>query len=211
MKLKKFDKPQPYQPIIDAMQHQVEGIIDGSKQEELWLLEHKPVYTAGTSADMADLIDAKFEVHKTGRGGKLTYHGPNQRIAYVMMDLKKHMNPADLKTYVKMLENWVINFLARLGIKGFIREGRVGVWVNDPKLSEAKIAAIGIRVKKWVAFHGICINYDPNLTDFDGIVPCGISEFGVTSLANFANQMSAAELDQILIEEFEKLFNIKLK
>lgn len=180
------------------MEAKVADIIEGKSPEEIWLLEHKPVYTAGTSAVESDLIESNFPVHKVGRGGKYTYHGPGQRIVYLMLDLKKHYSPPDLKKFVCDLEQWVIDSLKEVGVESFRRAGRVGIWCFDKQGNEAKIAAIGIRVRKWVSFHGISININPDLSHFSGIIPCGIPEFGVTSLQQLGVKIGMEEFDKAL-------------
>ena len=182
----------------------MQQIHDGSARELVWLLEHPPLYTAGTSANSSDLRDPdRFPVHKAGRGGQYTYHGPGQRVAYVMLDLKKRN--ADIRAFVQDLEDWVVDVLAQYQVKGEKREGRVGVWV-DRGFREDKIAAIGVRVRRWVSFHGISINVDPDLSHYDGIVPCGIAEHGVTSLVDLGIPVSIAEFDVELKASFNKIF-----
>ncbi len=186
------------------MQERAAAIRDGNAPELIWLLEHPPLYTAGTSANAEDLVAPdKFPVYDAGRGGQYTYHGPGQRIAYVLLDLKKR--GSDIRAFVQDLEKWVIDVLAQYQIKGEIREGRVGVWIANGR-QEDKIAAIGVRVRKWVSFHGISINVEPDLSHYDGIVPCGISEFGVTSLVNQGIPISLAEFDIELKDSFERVF-----
>ena len=190
-----------------------EDIAEGRADELLWFVEHPPLYTAGTSAKRQDLISAdRFPVYDTKRGGQYTYHGPGQRVVYVMLDLNKRGR--DVRCFVRQLEKWVIDTLDRFNITGFIRDGRVGVWVERPdkpktitdKIAEDKIAAIGIRLRKWVSFHGISINVDPDLEHFDGIVPCGITEFGVTSLVDLGLPVSMFDLDVALKQSFERVF-----
>jgi lipoyl(octanoyl) transferase len=196
----------PYDEAIRAMEERVAAIVAGDKPELVWLVEHPPLYTAGTSAKVADLLDTKrFPVYNTGRGGEYTYHGPGQRIAYVMLDLKKR-NAQDIKLYVANLEQWIINTLAVLGLQGERRTGRVGIWIDDGYGNEKKIAAIGIRVRKWVTYHGIAININPDLSHFAGIVPCGIAEYGVTSLQNLGSPAPMNCVDEILKQEFGKIF-----
>jgi lipoyl(octanoyl) transferase len=184
-------------------------IAAGQAPELVWLLEHPPLYTAGTSANPADLIESRFPVHKTGRGGQMTYHGPGQRVAYSMLDLKRRGQ--DVRRYVATLEEWIIRTLAAFDVRGERREDRIGVWVRRPEKGdgyEDKIAAIGIRVKQWVTLHGMAFNVDPELSHFSGIVPCGVSEqrFGVTSLRDLGISASISEVDLILRREFEALF-----
>ncbi|MFO0389359.1 MAG: lipoyl(octanoyl) transferase LipB [Alphaproteobacteria bacterium] len=220
-----------YPTALAAMEERVSGILDGSKPEALWFLEHPPLYTSGTSARQSDLLgNMPFPVFDAGRGGQWTYHGPGQRVVYVMLDLKKR-DTMDLRQYVKQLEQWIIATLAYFGVEGFTREERIGVWVNEalgiwdlglekekryspmpnalsltPNLREAKIAALGIRVRKWVTFHGICLNVQPDLSHYNGIVPCGINNYGVTSLKALGISASMDEVDEVLKEEFGKIF-----
>ncbi|MEH6403380.1 MAG: lipoyl(octanoyl) transferase LipB [Sneathiella sp.] len=194
----------PYEEALAQMEARVAGIRDGSENELIWLLEHPPLYTAGTSADETDLVSPdRFPVYNAGRGGQYTYHGPGQRIAYVMLDLKKR--GSDIRAFVQDLENWVIDVLAQYQIKGEKRDGRVGVWVAKNG-NEDKIAAIGVRVRKWVSFHGISINVEPDLSHYSGIVPCGISEFGVTSIVDQGIPLSLPEFDSELRASFERIF-----
>ena len=192
-------EPVDYQYAITQMEERVKHIRENNAKELIWLLEHNPIYTAGSSAKDADLLNHNLPVYKTGRGGQYTYHGNGQRIAYVMLDIKKR--GGDIRSFVKQLENWIIKTLAEFGIKGEIREGRVGVWVQNGN-SEEKIAAIGIRVKNWVSYHGISININPDLSHYNGIIPCGIKEYGVTSLAKLGVNISMEEFDKELINTF---------
>ena len=173
------DAPVSYQKAVEQMEVRVARIRAGSAPELVWLLEHPPLYTAGTSALPEDLLEARFPVHRTGRGGQFTYHGPGQRVGYVMLDLKRRR--PDVRAFVHDLEEWLIRALARFNIRGERRDGRVGIWVGDPG-GDAKIAAIGVRVRQWVTFHGVALNVEPDLSHYDGIVPCGVREHGVTSL-----------------------------
>lgn len=196
-----------YEHAMNFMETRVTEIAAGNAEEMLWLLEHPALYTKGTSAKSEDLIEpGKFPVYETGRGGEYTYHGPGVRIAYLMLNLKVR-GQMDVKLYVQNLEIWVINSLKHFGIEAFTVPGLVGVWVNDVKNPGkiAKIAAIGIRVKKWVTYHGIAINHRPNLKDFSGIVPCGIKEHGVTSLQEQGIEVSGEELDNVLWQELRNL------
>jgi lipoyl(octanoyl) transferase len=191
------------------MDARVAAIAQGSLPELVWLLEHPPLYTAGTSAKPEELIEARFPVHNVGRGGQFTYHGPGQRVAYVMLDLNRRR--PDVRAFVAALEEWIIRTLAGFNIRGERRDDRIGVWVRRPDKGaehEDKIAAIGIRVRKWVTLHGIALNVEPELSHFSGIVPCGVSErrFGVTSLADLGLPVSMPEVDAILRREFEALF-----
>jgi len=193
-----------YEASIAEMQAHVAAIAEGAEPERLLFLEHPALYTAGTSAKPADLVDAaRFPVFESGRGGQYTYHGPGQRVAYVMLDLAKR--GGDVRAFVASLEQWLINTLAEFGVKGERREERVGIWVTHQN-GEAKIAAIGIRVRRGITFHGISLNVNPNLTHFDGIVPCGVSEHGVTSLAALGITASMSEVDAALIKSFQPIF-----
>lgn len=193
-----------YGEAVSAMEQRVAAIRAGSAAEQVWLLEHPPLYTAGTSAKPTDLVDpTRLPVFQTGRGGQFTYHGPGQRIGYVMLDLRRR--GSDIRSYVHNLEEWLIRTLARFNVRGERREGRVGVWVADGSREE-KIAALGVRVKHWVSFHGVSLNVDPDLGHYGGIVPCGISQHGVTSLAKLGIIVSMAEVDMILRETFQEVF-----
>lgn len=195
----------PYLDALAAMEARVAEIRAGTAPELIWLLQHPPLYTAGTSAKPEDLLDARFPVHATGRGGQYTYHGPGQRIAYVMLDLGKRGR--DLRNFVCRMEDWVIDSLGQFGIRGERRPGRVGVWVNRPDKGtghEDKIAAIGVRVRHWVTFHGLSLNVEPDLGHYSGIVPCGIHDdaatpFGVTSLVDLGLPVGADDLDSVLL------------
>lgn len=187
------------------MEARAAAIAAGEAREQVWLLEHPPLYTAGTSAKPDDLVEPdRFPVFQAGRGGQFTYHGPGQRVAYLMLDLRKRGR--DVRCFVSGVEQLVIDTLAAFGVEGGRREGRVGVWVNQPDGSEEKIAAIGIRIRRWVSFHGLSINLNPDLSHFDGIVPCGIAEHGVTSLAAQGGGLTMPELDSVLQSKFEALF-----
>lgn len=199
------DTPQGYEPAVSAMEERVGAIRAGAADDLVWLLEHPPLYTAGTSADPADLLTARFPVFQTGRGGEYTYHGPGQRVAYIMLDLKKRQQAPDIKKYVCQLEEWVIRSLAHFGIKGERRDGRIGIWVVTPA-GEKKIAAVGVRIRHWVTYHGVAINIHPDLTHFGGIIPCGIREYGVTSLQDLGKSISMNEFDRVLKQEFEGVF-----
>jgi lipoyl(octanoyl) transferase len=186
------------------MEDRVRRIRDDGAPELVWLVEHPPLYTAGTSAAMDELLDPnRFPTYQTGRGGRWTYHGPGQRVAYVMLDLQKR--GSDLRAYVSKLEGWVIAALAAFGVKGERREGRVGIWVVGNG-TEEKIGAVGVRVRRWVTYHGIAINVAPDLGHFGGIVPCGIEEYGVTSLAKLGIRASLADLDRVLLSTFQDQF-----
>lgn len=198
--------PIEYPDAVAVMEDTVADIRAETSPEQIWLLEHPPLYTSGTSADPADLIEAKFPIFETGRGGQYTYHGPGQRVAYIMLDLKKRQQSPDIKGYVCNLEQWIINTLQEFDIKGERREGRVGIWVVRPDGSEAKIAAIGVRVRRWVTYHGISINLNPDLSHFGGIVPCGISDAGVTSFEDLGVKATMEELDEALTASFQSLF-----
>ena len=194
----------PYPDAMARMDAHVDAIAKGTEPERVWLLEHPPLYTAGTSAHEDDLVEReRFPVFKTGRGGQYTYHGPGQRVAYVMLDLKRR--GGDVRAFVAALEQWVIDTLDQFNVKGERREDRVGVWVRLGA-REDKIAAIGIRVRHWVTFHGISINVEPDLTHFSGIVPCGIREHGVTSLVDLGLPVTMADLDVALKKTFAPIF-----
>lgn len=197
--------PVAYEEALSEMEKRVEKIRAGTTGDVVWLLEHPPLYTAGTSAKAADLLDAQFPVYDTGRGGEYTYHGPGQRVGYVVLDLKKRQQVPDIKKYIWQLEEWIIRTLAHFDVTGERREGRIGIWVVTPS-GEKKIAAIGVRIRHWVTFHGISINVNPDLSHFDGIVPCGIREFGVTSLKDLGKNVSMHDLDEALKAEFEIVF-----
>jgi lipoyl(octanoyl) transferase len=193
-----------YDRAMAVMEARVQALHEGRSGELVWLLEHPPLLTAGTSARPADLLDpTRFPVHQAGRGGKFTYHGPGQRVAYAVLDLKRRRQ--DLRWYVHSLEEWVIRTLADFGIEGLRRDGRIGIWVVMPDGSERKIGAIGVRVRRWIAYHGIALNVAPELGHFQAIVPCGIAEFGVTSLAELGVEVSMAAVDRALAERFEPL------
>jgi lipoyl(octanoyl) transferase len=201
--------PVAYDEAVAVMDARAAAIAAGSADELVWLLEHPPLYTAGTSARPADLLERRFPVFSAGRGGQLTYHGPGQRVAYVMLDLRRR--GADVRRFVADLEEWLIRTLADFGIAGERREDRVGVWVRRPERGanrEDKIAAIGIRVRRWVSLHGISLNVDPDISHFAGIVPCGVAapRFGVTSLRDLGCRATLAEVDAALMREFETVF-----
>ena len=203
------DRLVPYREAIAKMEARVAAIANGKARELVWLLEHPPLYTAGTSAKPEDLRDRRFPLFTAGRGGQLTYHGPGQRVAYVMLDLKRR--GADVRRFVANLEEWLIRTLAVFEVAGERREDRVGVWVRRPDQGEGredKIAAIGIRVRRWVSLHGISLNVDPDLSHFAGIVPCGVAEprFGVTSLRDLGRAATLAQVDAALRREFEAVF-----
>ncbi len=193
----------PYPDAVAFMEARATAIAAHRAPELVWLVEHPPIYTAGTSAKDADLLDARFAVFKTGRGGQFTYHGPGQRVGYVMLDLKRR--GADVRAYVRDLEEWLIRTLAAFNVKGERREGRVGIWVARGS-REDKIAAIGVRVRRWVTFHGVSLNVDPDLTHFSGIVPCGVSEHGVTSLNDLGLPVSMADVDVAMKQAFAEVF-----
>jgi lipoyl(octanoyl) transferase len=201
--------PVDYEESVAAMTARAAAIAEGQAAELVWLIEHPPLYTAGTSARPEEIVDARFPVHRTGRGGQATYHGPGQRVAYVMLDLKRR--GPDVRRFVVTLEEWLIRTLAAFGIAGERREDRIGVWVRRPDKGdghEDKIAAIGIRIQRWVTLHGISLNVAPELSHFAGIVPCGVSypRYGVTSLTDLGVGASMAEVDAVLRREFERLF-----
>ncbi len=202
----------PYQEAVDIMEREVAGIAEGG-DELVWLVEHPPLYTAGTSADSADLVQPdRFPVFATGRGGEYTYHGPGQRVAYVMLDLKRRRQ--DVRAFVAALEEVIIKALDSMNVRGERREDRVGVWVRRPErpllpdgtMAEDKIAALGIRLRKWVTFHGLSLNVEPDLDHFSGIVPCGISAYGVTSLVDLGLPVAMSDADLCLRRAFELVF-----
>lgn len=196
-------EPVPYPVALAEMEARAAAIAEGTAGEQIWLLEHPPIYTAGTSARDEDLIEARFPVYRTGRGGQFTYHGPGQRVGYAMLDLKRRK--PDVRAYVHDLEEWLIQALAEFNVKGERREGRVGIWVQRGS-REDKIAALGVRIKRWVTFHGVALNVDPDLTHFTGIVPCGVKAHGVTSLADLGIVASMADVDVALKRSFGKIF-----
>lgn len=207
------DCPVPYEEAMATMEREVADIADGRADELVWLLEHPPLYTAGTSANAGDLIEPeRFPVYATGRGGEYTYHGPGQRVAYVMLDLKRRRQ--DVRAYVAALEELVIRTLDLMNVRGERREDRVGVWVRRPekpllfdgRMAEDKIAALGIRLRRWVSFHGLSINVDPDLSHFSGIVPCGITGYGVTSLEDLGMLVMMQDVDVRLRQAFEEIF-----
>jgi lipoyl(octanoyl) transferase len=203
------DEPVGYAEAVALMEARVAAIAAGEASELVWLVEHPPLYTAGTSARTADLLDERFPVFQTGRGGQFTYHGPGQRVAYAMLDLKRRR--PDVRAYVAGLEEWTIRTLDAFNVRGFRREDRVGVWVARPDKGEGyedKIAAIGVRLKRWVSLHGIAINVEPNLSHFSGIVPCGVADprYGVTSLVDLGLPVTMHDLDVALKRAFEEVF-----
>ena len=207
------DRPVPYAEALAEMDERVAAIRAGCAAELIWLLEHPPIYTAGTSARPQDLLQpVRFPVHVAGRGGQYTYHGPGQRVAYVMLDLRARRQ--DVRRFVSDLEEWTIRSLARFGVTAERREGRVGVWVTRPdkprlfdgSAAEDKIAAIGVRIRHWVSFHGLSINVEPDLSHYAGIVPCGIADHGVTSLVDLGLPVTMADLDATLAATFDEVF-----
>jgi lipoyl(octanoyl) transferase len=205
--------PVPYPEAVAAMETRVAAIAAGEAPELVWLLEHPPLYTSGTSGKPADLLDPRFPMFATGRGGQLTYHGPGQRVAYVMLDLKRRR--PDVRAYVAGLEQWIIRTLATFDVRGERREDRVGVWVSRPDKGpgfEDKIAAIGVRLRRWVSFHGISINVEPDLSHFAAIVPCGVADprYGITSLSDLGHPVAMADADIALRQAFEEVFGSAL-
>lgn len=199
----------PYAQALAVMQARASAVADGRAAELVWLVEHPPLYTAGTSADAKDLIEARFPVHRAGRGGQFTYHGPGQRVVYLMLDLKRRR--PDVRRFVATVEEWMLRTLAHFGVAAERRAGRIGVWVQRPDKGDAredKIAAIGIRLTRWVSLHGASLNIDPDLSHFSGIVPCGVADprYGVTSLRDLGRAAAMTEVDAILKREFEPLF-----
>jgi lipoyl(octanoyl) transferase len=197
------DEPVPYPEALQTMENRVAEIDVGSAAELFWLLEHPPLYTAGTSAAKDELLEAQFPVFETGRGGRFTYHGPGQRVIYVLSDLRKRGR--DVRAHVCRLENWVITVLKDFGIKGERRAGRVGIWV-EAKQGEEKIAAIGVRVRHWITYHGLSFNVSPDLSHYKGIVPCGLPEFGVTSLTKFGVNATMSEVDMAFKKRAAEIF-----
>lgn len=198
--------PVEYDRACSTMIEHVDGIIRGAKGELVWLLEHEPVYTAGTSAKPEELLDRdRFPVLSTTRGGKYSYHGPGQRVAYVMLDLKRR-NKCDIREYVRNLGDWIVNTLAELGVDSYFDSTNIGVWVKNGSRSE-KIAAMGIRLRKWVTYHGVSINVSTDLSHYAGIIPCGLAGLGVTSLRKLGREVSMEALDEILRREFDKVFS----
>lgn len=189
----------PYPDALDEMEARAAAIAEGRADELIWLLEHPPLYTAGTSADPAELIDPRFPVHRAGRGGRYTYHGPGQRVGYAMIDLTRRRR--DVRCYVHALEGWVIAALGRVGIDAFRAPGRIGIWTIDGSGREAKIGAIGVRVRRWVTLHGFSVNLDPDLSHFGGIVPCGLPKHPVTSAAAMGKPVDFATFDAALAFE----------
>lgn len=197
--------PVDYPAAVRFMEDRVVAIRGGTAAEAVWLLEHPPLYTAGTSAGAGELLQpGRFPVHASGRGGRYTYHGPGQRVVYVMLDVKQR--GGDIRAFVHALEAWIIATLARFGVRGERRDGRVGIWVVTAG-GEAKIAAIGVRVRRWVSYHGIAVNVDPDLGHFAGIVPCGLATYGVTSLAALGVTADLGDLDRVLWETFPSVFD----
>ena len=204
--------PVAYPDAIQAMQARVAAIRAGEAPEQVWLLEHPPLFTAGTSARPEDLFNpAGFPAYDAGRGGQWTYHGPGQRVAYVMLDLQQPHGPVparDVRAFVAALETWLIRTLSEFGVRGELRPGRVGVWVADPQGGrDSKIAALGVRLTRWVSWHGVSLNIDPNLEHFDGIVPCGLREHGVTSLHRLGVTATPDEVDQALRKHWDACFS----
>jgi lipoyl(octanoyl) transferase len=205
------DRPVDYLAAVAEMEARVAAIRAGTARELVWLLEHPPLYTAGTSARDADLLEPeRFPVYRSGRGGQFTYHGPGQRVAYVMLDLKRR--GSDVRRFVRDLEDWLIATLARFNVNGARRAGRVGIWIDRGNGQEDKIAAIGVRVRRWVSYHGVALNIEPDLTHFEGIVPCGIQShgqgYGVTSLVDLGLPVTMADADLALRAAFEEVFGI---
>jgi lipoyl(octanoyl) transferase len=194
-------EPVAYREALDEMTRRNDAIAAGEASELIWLLEHMPVYTAGTSAADSELLDPRFEVVRAGRGGRYTYHGPGQRIAYVLIDLGKRAR--DVRGYVHALEGWVIDTLGDFGVEAFRSEGRIGIWTQDTDGREAKIGAIGVRIRRWVTMHGLAVNIAPDLSHFAGIVPCGIAEYGVTSLEKLGKPVTIAQWDAALLARAE--------
>ena len=201
------DRPVGYLKAVAAMETRVAAIRAGTAPELVWLLEHPPLYTAGTSARDADLLEPeRFPVYRSGRGGQFTYHGPGQRVAYVMLDLQRR--GSDVRGFVRDLEDWLIATLVRFNVTGARRTDRIGIWVERGAGREDKIAAIGVRIRRWVSYHGVALNVEPDLTHFEGIVPCGIQGHGVTSLVDLGLPVTMADADMALRAAFEEVFEI---
>ena len=202
---KTSDDPVDYEPAVAFMESRVAAIREGTARELVWLTEHPPLYTAGTSAKPADLLDPnELPVYTTGRGGQFTYHGPGQRIAYVMLDLRNRQR--DVRAFVRNLEQWIIEALSQFNVVGERRPGRIGIWIDMGPGKEAKIAAVGVRVRHWITYHGISFNLEPDLDHYAGIVPCGISEHGVTSLVDLGITATMADVDAALVDTFKVVF-----
>jgi lipoyl(octanoyl) transferase len=198
-------RPEPYIEAVAAMESRVAAIRAGTAPEMVWLLEHPPVYTAGTSAVNSDLIDPRrFPVFQTGRGGRMTYHGPGQRVIYVLLDLRRRGQ--DVHKHVRKLEEWIIRVLADFGVRGERRRGRVGIWVAQDDGREEKIAALGIRVRRWVTYHGLALNVKPDLSHYSGIVPCGLAGYGITSLHALGAKAAMEEIDQAFKRHWASVF-----
>ena len=194
-----------YKKSIEFMEKRVEGIKEGKVSELLWFLEHPPIYTAGTSSNDKDLLNKNlFPVFRTNRGGQFTYHGPGQRVAYVMLNVRDR--DYNVKSFIRLLEQWIMNSLADIGIKSFLIKGKVGIWVNN----EEKIASLGLRIRKGISFHGISLNINPNLEHFSGIIPCGNENSGITSIEKIGLSIEKKEIDKILISNFKKIFEVKI-
>ncbi|NCU12275.1 MAG: lipoyl(octanoyl) transferase LipB [Sphingomonadaceae bacterium] len=202
IELRRSSEPVPYRTALDEMTVRNAEIAAGSAEELLWLLEHPPVYTAGTSAVAAELLDPRFEVVEAGRGGRYTYHGPGQRVGYVLLDLKRRAR--DVRGFVHAIEGWVIDTLGDFGVEAWRAPGRIGIWTRDIDGREAKIGAIGVRVRRWVTMHGFSVNLNPDLAHFGGIVPCGIDEFGVTSLTRLGHAVDFEVWDKALLKRADR-------
>ena len=194
-----------YKKSIELMEKRVEGINEGNASELLWFLEHPSIYTAGTSSNDKDLLNENlFPVFRTNRGGQFTYHGPGQRVAYVMLNVRDRNY--NVKSFIRLLEQWIMNSLMDIGIKSFLIKGKVGIWVNN----EEKIASLGLRIRKGISFHGISLNINPNLKHFSGIIPCGNENSGITSIEKIGLNIKKKEIDKILISNFKKTFEVKI-
>lgn len=202
IELRRSTAPVPYRAALEDMTQRNAAIADANADELLWLLEHPPVYTAGTSAAVSELLDPRFEVVEAGRGGRYTYHGPGQRVGYVLLDLKRRSR--DVRGFVHGIEGWVIDTLSDFGVEAWRAPGRIGIWTRDIDGREAKIGAIGVRVRRWVTMHGFSINIAPDLSHFGGIVPCGIEEFGVTSLERLGHTVDFAAWDAALLKRADQ-------
>jgi len=213
LELIKSKKPVSYDKSLSYMQSQVSSLIEGeTRQPKIWFLEHPSLYSGGTGADEKDLLDRiTFPIFKTGRGGKFTYHGPGQRVVYFMIPLKNlHNGAPDIKLFVRQIEEWLVKSFKEIGIDAFASQENIGIWTKNKHGTEGKLAAIGVRVKKWVVFHGIAININPNLSHYSGIVPCGIRDKAVTSLWNEGVEIDINKLDEIILKHFCDTFNCEI-
>ncbi len=206
MEYKISDSPVEYREAISFMEDRVMKISNGDTDEMIWLLEHPSIYTAGLGSSDSEILDKnKFPIYKTGRGGKLTYHGPGQKIVYIMLNLKARQGKIDLRKYISVLGEWIVTIISELGIKSYFNKDRIGVWIKNPT-QENKIAAIGIRVRKWITYHGIALNVNVNLNDFSGIIPCGINNYGITSIHKYVPSIEMKVIDDLIFKTLDKAF-----